>query len=330
MTAIGPFTLAPLLVPKPWGGDAIAPMLGLPPQHGLGEAWLCADLASTAQSGAGGAAMISQIESGWGEGRSLHEVIVEQGERILGYAAPRFPLLLKVLDAARNLSVQVHPSPAYAARVPSAHLKTEAWYTLSTRPGGRFMVGLPSVQDAGALRMLTEREELPSALHAEAVEPGDAVFIPSGTVHALGAGTTVFEVQTASDTTFRLYDWSRETGLPARELHVEESIAATDLSLTPTWSRAAQRDATTLVFDTPAFGLHAIGSGELPLASLAAAGAPSRAVMLFTGDEGASLQLPAASYPLRMGRVTVVPAEAVQHATLRVPGTAEVLAVLLK
>lgn len=326
-TAIGPFTLEPLLVPKPWGGHAIEPLLGLPatPER-IGEAWLCADLAATSPWGAGGQAMVSRIASGWNAGRTFHDAMQDAGSALMGRPVERFPLLLKVLDAERNLSVQVHPSAGYAAAHPDAHLKTEAWYTLASRPTAQFLVGLRPGTTAQQLTTAVEQGGFGDLLESSGVAAGDAVLIPSGTVHALGAGAVVFEVQTASDTTFRLYDWTRETGLPSRELQVEQALAAADLSLVPTWSRAIERATTALVCATAQFDLHALGRGRHALHALGHDGA----ALIFVRQEGATLHTAAGPYALPAGRITVLPASLVVGATVESLSDESLLLVLVR
>ena len=325
MTSPGPFTLAPVLLSKPWGGAALEPLLGIPacgqPQ---GEAWLLSDLASTSPSGAGGSAIESLIESGWGAGRSLHDLMSEHSTTILGRKADRFPLLLKLLEAKRHLSVQVHPSPAYAERTPGAHVKTEAWFALDSEGDASFMVGVRSQPSRETVARLSQSGEIGAEMMRTAVAPGDAVWIPSGTIHALGAGNLVFEVQTASDTTFRLYDWTNETGLPPRELHIEAALAATDFDVQPLWSRAASRRATDVVFDTPAFVLRTIGSGTH---ALVASSKSQGAVLLFPLGAGAVLSSPSGDYPLPSHRVTVVPAAIVSESSVNVPADVSVIGV---
>ena len=326
-TAIGPLTLEPLLVPKPWGGHAIEPLLGLPATaEPIGEAWLCADLAATSPWGAGGQAMVSRIVSGWGAGGTLHDALQQAGAALLGREVERFPLLLKVLDAERNLSVQVHPSAAYAAVHAGAHLKTEAWYTLSSRAGAQFLVGLRPGTTAQRLTHAVAEGGFGDLLESSTVAPDDAVLIPSGTVHALGAGTVVFEVQTASDTTFRLYDWTRETGLPSRELQVDQALAAADLSLTPTWSRAAARGSSTLVCRTSQFDLHALSPGRHALQALG----QGRAALIFVKRDAATLHTPRGPYAMPVGRITVLPAALSGDATVESAGDASLLVVIVR
>ena len=135
-----------------------------------------------------------------------------------------FPLLIKFLDARDNLSVQVHPSEGYATRHAEAHLKSEAWIILDTTPEGKIYVGLKEGTTEEQLRAAIQNNTVPELLHAFDVSPGECYYLPSGTCHALGAGVLVAEVQTPSDTTFRVWDWGR-TG---REMHVDQAMECID------------------------------------------------------------------------------------------------------
>jgi mannose-6-phosphate isomerase len=231
-----PLLFEPMLFEKVWGGRRLE-RLGkrLPPGKKIGESWELADLAATSTSGAGGGAARSTIINGPLAGRTIREAMDAAGENILPRAARAadggFPLLIKFLDAGENLSVQVHPSPAYAAAHPEAHLKTECWYILDAEPGSVIYKGIrPGVSREEFERLArTGDPAIVDAMAAAPAVPGECHNLPSGTVHALGAGVLVAEVQTPSDTTFRLYDWGR-TG---RELHIEAALACADFGPPP-------------------------------------------------------------------------------------------------
>jgi mannose-6-phosphate isomerase len=179
----------------------------------------------------------SMVLAGPLAGRTLGELMQEHREELLGSAArhERFPLLMKFLDCNRTLSIQVHPNDAQAAQLQPPDLgKTEAWIVLHAQPGSKIYAGL---------RPGVTREQLAAAIAAGRVadyvhqfEPrrGDCVFIPAGVVHALGAGLVIAEIQQASDTTFRLFDWNRTdaAGNP-RPLHVAQSLNVTDYTAGP-------------------------------------------------------------------------------------------------
>lgn len=226
-----PILCEPVLLEKVWGGDALA-AFGKSVAKGahIGESWEVADLASTSASGAGGGAIVSRITNGGYAGHSLHDAINYWGPLLLGPSpATHFPLLIKFLDARENLSIQVHPSPAFAARNPGAHLKTECWTILDAKPGSKIYAGL---------KPRVTREQLVTAVRAgrvlDVIQAHDATVgacfnLPSGTLHALGAGVLVAEVQTPSDTTFRVDDWGRQ----GRALHIEEALQCIDIAPAP-------------------------------------------------------------------------------------------------
>jgi mannose-6-phosphate isomerase len=225
--ALYPFLLEPIYKEKVWGGRALERFGRALPggaDTGIGESWELADLDATAPSGGGGEPAHTRIRNGPLRERTLREVVRDFGGRVTGRIrlSPdwAFPLLLKYLDARENVSVQVHPSPAYAAEHPEAHLKSEAWYVVHAEPGARIFKGLRdgTTPEAFAEAIAEGRvEELMVGVPARA---GDCHYLPSGTCHALGAGVLVAEVQTPSDTTFRVFDWGR-TG---RELHVAQAL----------------------------------------------------------------------------------------------------------
>jgi len=203
---LAPLVLEPIEHPRAWG-------------H---ELWLLADLPSHIAHGR------SRIARGDHAGRTLHEMLRDEQLRtqIIGRAQLAahggFPLLVKILDAREDLSVQVHPSAAYAARHPDAHVKSEMWFVLDAAPGAHIYRGIRhGIGRADLERLIREDRALDAMLVIDA-KPGDCIYLPSGTCHALGAGIRVAEVQTPSDTTFRVWDWGRHD--PKRPLHVEQAL----------------------------------------------------------------------------------------------------------
>jgi mannose-6-phosphate isomerase len=244
-----PLTFSPFLLPKVWGGDRLSRFnKPVKPGDRVGESWELADLPSTSASGAGGGEFRSVISNGPLKGRTLHEAMKMWGEALMGStplaSAGDFPLLVKLLDARENLSVQVHPSRAYAASHAGANLKTECWYVLDAARGSKIYKGVkPGVTRASFEAHIREGSLVDDLVAVPAVA-GDCHTLPSGTVHALGAGVQVAEVQTPSDTTFRVYDWGRA----GRELHVKESLECIDFGPAPRPTRLLDADRwTTLV-----------------------------------------------------------------------------------
>ncbi len=234
---LGPLALHPVLLEKVWGGDALA-RFGFNVAAGahVGEAWLVSDLRETAVSGAGGQAVQSPLAVPKAGAVHLGDLVDADAAELLGASANGaggFPVLVKILDARENLSVQVHPSPAYASTHPEVRLKHECWHVLEAAPDAVLYLGVePHVS----------REDVEDAVRDGTVQDllvpvparvGECHLLPSGLVHAMGAGVVVAEVQTASDTTFRLYDWTREYQRPPRQLHVAEALDAADLALRP-------------------------------------------------------------------------------------------------
>lgn len=226
-----PLCFRPIYKEKVWGGRRLETMgRSLPgaADVAIGESWELVDLATTSASGGGGNAEHSTVRNGPLTGQPLNQIIAEYGDELLG-ALPLspedgFPLLLKYLDANTNLSVQVHPSPSYAAAHPDAFLKSEAWYIVDCDPGAVIYKGVKEgvtpEQFRAALEKNTDDAVTPLMISVP-VRPGDCHYLPSGTCHALGGGILVAEVQTPSDTTFRVYDWGRV----GRELHVDQALA---------------------------------------------------------------------------------------------------------
>jgi mannose-6-phosphate isomerase len=170
-------------------------------------------------------------------GRTLHELVSQRADDLLGRHAgcESFPLLMKFLDANRTLSVQVHPTDAQAARLDPPDLgKTEAWVVLATEPGSKIYAGLKPGVTRTQLDRALEEGGCEGCLHTIEPAPGDCLLLPAGTVHALGAGLVIAEIQQASDTTFRLFDWNRKgaDGRP-RPLHIEQALATIDFTRGP-------------------------------------------------------------------------------------------------
>lgn len=229
-----PFMLTPVLVDRPWGGTRLAAygkdMIG---KDRVAESWELVDLPPHVVPAVDDPN--SRIASGPHAGFSLGELIAERRDDLLGPIQPtsegRFPLLLKLLDARENLSVQVHPPAEYVVDHPDARLKTESWYVLEAEPGSALFLDVePGVSIEEISDHMGSGDIVPLLRRIDAVA-GDFWHLPAGLIHALGAGTMVAEVQTPSDTTFRMYDWADEHGRQPRELHAEASLESIRLGL---------------------------------------------------------------------------------------------------
>lgn len=240
MTLIEPLKFERRFLAKVWGGRALEskPGFALPPEQKIGETWELVDRVDENSS----------VARGELAGRSLGELMQAHGRAILGQAPAgkhgRFPLLVKYIDAAENLSVQVHPDDESAARVPGAEAKTEAWYIVDVRPGAKLYAGLRADVTREHFARVAAGPGVVDTLLAWDVRAGDCLLVPGGTVHAISAGVTILEVQQNSDTTYRLWDWGRA----GRETHVAQALevigfgAPPPAPMTPRWLRGAEGD----------------------------------------------------------------------------------------
>ena len=215
-----PLTFHPIFKERVWGGRALEELFGkrLPAKVLIGESWEISDRPNDE----------STIANGKFAGKSLRWLMDNFKREILGDARPangnRFPILCKILDAREKLSVQVHPSAEMAGKL-KGEPKTEMWFIAQAPPGAELFAGLKR----GVARAEFEKRicdgSVADCLHRVPVREGDALFLPSGRVHAIGGGLVIFEIQQNSDTTYRVFDWNR-TGLDGkpRELHVAQSL----------------------------------------------------------------------------------------------------------
>ena len=250
-----------------WGGRRLASVLGksIGPEDNYAESWEIVDRLSDQ----------SIVENGSLTGWTLADLVVKFGADLVGQSVwsqiadrdrpvqlrNRFPLLLKFLDANKTLSVQVHPNDELAQRASPPDLgKTEAWYVIQAEPGSVIYAGLKPGVDARQLRDAATSGSTDQVLHQFEARPGQCVYVPSGTVHAIGAGLVIAEIQQASDTTYRLFDWNRldDQGKP-RALHVDEAIEATDFHrgpVDPVTPDPADKQGCATLLACPAFQLN--------------------------------------------------------------------------
>lgn len=207
-----------------WGGRELERVYGreLPDATTpFGESWEIVDR-ETEQS---------VVDSGPLAGATLHELWTEKRAELFGaedHPAERFPILIKVLDARDDLSIQVHPPVDKAADL-GGEPKTEMWFIADRDPGAKLYVGLKRGVSREDFEKAIADGTVADVVHAVAPEPGDSIFIPSGRLHAIGAGFLIHEIQQNSDTTYRVFDWNRMglDGQP-RQLHVGQSLASID------------------------------------------------------------------------------------------------------
>lgn len=215
MPALEGLRLTPTYHERVWGGQRLRP--ASPP---IGEGWIVHEH--------------GRVAGGAYAGRTLAELTAEYGEALLGRVplartGDRFPLLIKILDAADWLSVQVHPNDeqAVALEGPGHFGKTEAWHILEAAPGAQLIAGLKPGTTRDALASAIRGGTVSDLSRYLTVSAGDTVFIGAGTVHALGPGLLLYEVQQTSDITYRVFDWDRPQSA-GRALHIEQSLAVAD------------------------------------------------------------------------------------------------------
>src|SRR4051812_43223027 len=218
-----PLKFRPIFKERVWGGQNLERLYGkeLPPAVQVGESWEISDREGD----------ISEVANGPLAGKSLQWLMEEHREKLLGEAKAagnRFPLLVKILDAQEKLSLQVHPPAAIASEF-RGEGKTELWYIADATPEADLYVGLKKGVTQGQFEQAIKDGMVAECVHRLRVKIGDVMFLPSGRLHAIGAGNVIFEIQQNSDTTFRVFDWNRvgTEGKP-RELHVPQSLLSID------------------------------------------------------------------------------------------------------
>lgn len=219
-----PLKFTPRYKERVWGGDKLKGFGTIPKEKKIGESWLLSAVQGD----------LSVVCEGKLKGNDIEELVEVYmgdlvGDRVYNKYGIEFPLLIKLLDARENLSVQVHPCDAAARERHNSYGKTEMWYVLEAEPGAVLYAGFNrKVTKEEYLRAVMEGT-LPELLNVVEVEAGDALFIPSGTVHSIGKGVVLVEIQQTSDITYRIYDWGRTGGDgKPRELHTDLAIDAID------------------------------------------------------------------------------------------------------
>ncbi|HTL29130.1 MAG TPA: type I phosphomannose isomerase catalytic subunit [Tepidisphaeraceae bacterium] len=239
-----PLKFHPRFVEKIWGGRKIETILNkkLPPGQMIGESWELYDFPPGVVEGTSGW-VSAEVANGPLAGKTLHQLVEQFGSDLYGEvslvggstgltAGGQFPILIKFLDAREDLSIQVHPDDAYCSQNAGAYLKSEAWYVVQADEGSRILKGVVPGATKESLKTAIENGSVEQQVKSIAVKAGQCHYLPSGTLHALGAGILAAEVQTPSDTTFRVYDFNRidaTTGKP-RNLHVEQALRCIDFS----------------------------------------------------------------------------------------------------
>lgn len=247
-----PLLFERLYLPKVWGGRALGPLLGmeLPPRQNIGETWELYDRPEGSSRLRGELLTLADL--------MRRDALALLGEKFAGRIPPRFPMLLKFLDAREVLSVQVHPNETLARGAGAGDGgsgdggKDEAWVVIHVDPSGRIRRGVKPGTTAAQFAAVAGSKGVEELLYEVRRKPGESVAIPAGTVHAIGPGVVVFEVQQNSDITYRLYDWGRP-----RPVHTSEALAAVrwDLPDPACEAQMPLRDGGTRIIDMPEFAV---------------------------------------------------------------------------
>lgn len=217
-----PLKFYPILKEKVWGGAKLSKLYKKGDGKNIGESW---ELSGVAEN-------VSKVANGPLDETSLTTLIEEYkgelvGEKVYKAFGNKFPLLFKFIDADQDLSVQLHPDDVLAKERHDSFGKTEMWYIMQAEKEARIILGFNEKMDKASYLENLSENKLTETLHSEAVKAGDSFFIAPGTVHAIGAGVVLAEIQQTSDITYRIYDWGRP-GIDGkmRDLHTEEAMAA--------------------------------------------------------------------------------------------------------
>ena len=211
MSEMYPLIFHPFFVEKVWGGRRLETLYGkaLPPQMPIGESWEISDRPEVE----------SVVANGAFSGKTLHWLMEHHHDGLMGKARDingRFPILVKILDVHSDISVQVHPD------------KMEMWLVTYTEQGGQIYTGVKKGVTPQMFNIAVEQGNVGSLLHSNPVKAEDAIPIPPGGIHSIGAGVMLFEIQQNSDTTYRIYDWDRKGTKESRPLHIEEALKCLD------------------------------------------------------------------------------------------------------
>jgi mannose-6-phosphate isomerase len=226
MTELYPLKLEPILKDKIWGGNSLVKNWGKKADLSrlIGESW---ELSAVQDN-------LSIISNGFLAGNNIEEIIEVYmgditGDAVFEKFGNEFPLLIKLIEAKQDLSVQVHPDDKIARERHNAFGKTEMWYILESEPSSKIYSGFtrPVTKDI-FIKALSEGEII-NLLNAESTENGDIFFTPAGRIHAIGAGNVLVEIQQTSDITYRIFDWNRKGDKgKSRDLHIDFAIDAID------------------------------------------------------------------------------------------------------
>lgn len=302
-----PLKFKPIFKERIWGGRKIETVFGkkLPAEGKIGESWELSGVEGD----------VSVVANGSLKGNNLQELIEIYmgdlvGERVFEQFGEEFPLLIKLIDADDNLSIQVHPDDKLAAERHHSFGKTEMWYVVGHEPDAKLYLGFNQPVDKAKYLEYLEAGKLADLLNAYKVEDGDSYFIPSKTIHAIGKGLLIAEIQQTSDITYRVFDWNRvdpKTG-KGRELHTELALDAIDYKARSDYKTVAvpQRNAPVTLEKCPYFQTNSLvvdGTAVRDYAPL------DSFVIYICLDGELTLTCESGSESLKKGETVLIPAE---------------------
>jgi mannose-6-phosphate isomerase len=307
LSTLYPLRFRPLFKTALWGGTRLRPRLsGTEDLSPTGEAWILSDQGDS----------LSVIADGPLAGTTFRQLLEVAPERILGYrpANGRFPLLLKFLDARQPLSIQVHPNDVQAKSLdpngPGTG-KTEAWVVLEAEPEAKLYCGLRDGTTQRAFEVAIRQGTAETLIFTQHPNPGECFFLPAGTVHAIGAGLLLFEIQQSSDITYRLSDWGRvdpQTGKP-RELHIEQGLACIDYQRGPVLPIEQTDDGLRKIRMSKLVACDHFALGRWNQANPFKAGKAGKCRVLIVESGRGVLQHAGIDYPLKPMDLLLLPAE---------------------
>lgn len=298
-----PLIFDPILKDRIWGGTKLETDLGKAnlPTRTTGESW---ELSAVEGD-------VSVVKEGVYAGKPLTELLEKNPEEILGTKVheqfgTQFPLLFKFLDAREDLSIQVHPNDELAKKRHNSFGKTEMWYVMQADEGSRIIVGFKKKSSAEEYLNHLENKNLIEILNEVPAEKGQVFFLETGTIHAIGAGIVIAEIQQTSDITYRIYDWDRvDANGKGRELHVEQALDAMNYNTTDTqkeYSREANKS--NVMVDCPYFT-----TSYLPLDGTTDFSKDGSSFTVFICTEGQySIAYQGVAYNYKKGDTVLIPA----------------------
>lgn len=298
-----PLKFRPILKKKVWGGMKLDKLLQKNTQGNVGESWEISGVEGN----------ISEIANGRFKGKNLNWLLERYKEQLVGQKVyqdfgNKFPLLFKFIDAREALSVQVHPDDRLAKKRHNSFGKTEMWYILDADPGARLIIGFNQKVDVQKYLRYLSDHKITELLHSETIQQGDAFILKPGTIHAIGAGVMLAEIQQTSDITYRIYDWDRpDTDGNLRELHTDLALEAIDFnSPTAKLNYTIAKNWPSLIGTTDFFTVNRLSLSKSYIRNLAEI--PSFVVYM-CAEGSATLETDGFSGTINKGETVLIPAE---------------------